>query len=146
MIIRAYTNTDVMSVLHLLQQNTPATFSPEELDDFQQYLAVEKEDYFVVKVNDQLVACGGINYFPIGGYARISWDMVHPGHQGKGIGKALLEFRLERIRKQGIQAVQVRTSQFAEAFYARAGFQTKEIIPDFWSLGYDLYDMWLHIE
>lgn len=146
MLIRTYTNTDSPFVLQLLQLNTPVAFAPEELADFQHYLSTEKEDYFVVELNDQLVTCGGINYFQKEGHARISWDMVHPEHQGKGIGKELLHYRLERIEQQGIQAVQVRTSQFAEAFYARAGFKTKEITPDYWSVGYDLYDMWLQFE
>jgi N-acetylglutamate synthase-like GNAT family acetyltransferase len=82
-----------------LRLNTPAYFAPSEENDFIDYLENEVEDYFVLEENGKIVGCGGINYWEHGTVARISWDIVHPDQQGKGIGKKLTLFRIEEIKK-----------------------------------------------
>ena len=90
----------------------------------------------------QIVGAGGINYFPDQGEARISWDLVHPGYHGKGIGRQLTQYRITKIREQpGIGLIIVRTTQLVCKFYEKLGFELKEIKKDFWAEGFDLYQM-----
>ncbi|WP_299820723.1 GNAT family N-acetyltransferase [uncultured Pontibacter sp.] len=140
--IRLYRPSDKEQLIALLRLNTPAYFAAEEEEDFKSYLDKEAEHYFVVEENCIIVGSGGINYLEEGTQARISWDIVHPAHQGKGIGRALTSFRLQEIQKNtAVQVIMVRTSQFVYKFYEKLGFELEKVEKDYWAKGYDLYQM-----
>ncbi len=140
--IRAYKPADKASLLQMLKQHIPEYFAPAELDDFAEYLEQHREDYFVVEEEGQILGAGGINYFPKENTARISWDLIHPNAQGKGIGKALTLHRIDHIKGQGkFHTIEVRTSQLAFGFYEKCGFELEKVEKDFWAKGYDLYQM-----
>lgn len=140
--IRRYTPHDKTALLELIQLNIPQYFDPAEADDFSKYLDEEVEDYFVVEDQGIIIGAGGINYFPAKRLARISWDIIHPDAQGKGIGAALTQHRIEHILKNpGMDHIVVRTSQLAYGFYQKQGFELEKIEKDFWAEGYDLYQM-----
>lgn len=146
-LIRAYTPADQPALLELMKRLVPNYFAPEEIADFQHYLNHERDDYFVLIVDDRVVACGGINYGVDGaGTARLSWDMVHPELQGRGLGQYLTNYRLSVCRQKQIQKVIVRTSQHAHVFYQKLGFTCREVHPDYWARGYDMYWMELNLE
>lgn len=143
--IRPYTVSDKSAVMNLLRLNTPAFFAPAEEKDFEQYLEIELEDYFVVVENENIVGSGGINYFFDQKTARISWDMISPQFHGKGIGKQLVENRLQLLLKNPeIDFIVVRTSQHTFQFYEKMGFEIKQVVKDFWAEGFDLYEMTLN--
>lgn len=138
--IRPYKDTDKEKLLHLIRLNTPQYFDPTEENDFSTYLDDELETYFVVEDEGEIIGCGGINYFPDEHTARISWDMIHPESQGRGVGKKLTLHRIEEIKKQkDIRTIVVRTTQLVYPFYEKAGFKLEKIEKDFWAPGYDLY-------
>jgi ribosomal protein S18 acetylase RimI-like enzyme/SAM-dependent methyltransferase len=140
--IRPYHPTDRAALLALLQLHIPRYFAPAEADDFASYLDRELEDYFVFEADGQILGAGGINYFWEEKTARLSWDIVHPGHQGQGIGKALALHRLGIIRSHpGIEQIVVRTTQLAHAFYHQLGFVLEKMEKDYWAPGFDLYQM-----
>jgi ribosomal-protein-alanine N-acetyltransferase len=139
-LIREYQNQDKSRLEHLMLLNVPQYFDRSEVDDFMRYLEEERESYWVVEVDSQVVACGGVN-FPDLKTGRISWDLVHPDFQGKGIGRLLLNFRLKFLKESACDRVEVRTSQFTEGFYQKNGFHTVFTKPNYWSEGYDLYHM-----
>lgn len=140
--IRTYQSTDQIALLHLLQLNIPTYFHPSEQKDFEVYLTELREDYFVVEQEGCIIGSGGINYFREEHIARISWDVLHPDWQGKGIGSQLLKHRLSHIQQQSdIQEVIVRTSQLAYLFYEKFGFQLIKKTPNFWAKDFDLYEM-----
>ena len=142
MTIRPFKTEDTDEVLHLFDVNTPAFFAPEERDDLIFYLKNEVEDYFVLRVNAIIVACGGFNNGPEAFEKRISWDLVHPDHQGKGYGGELLKFRIQQIQSdENIQLITVRTSQLVYKFYEKHHFLLQEVVKDYWADGYDLYLM-----
>ena len=144
--IRPYAAKDKPETIALLRQNTPAYFDPSEEADFNHYLDVEREDYFVYEEEGRIVGAGGINYFPKEKTARISWDMVDPAMQGKGIGKKLTQFRIDHILKDPrIAFIVVRTSQLAYAFYEKMGFEVVSIEQDYWAKNYHLYQMQMPI-
>ena len=140
--IRSYSIEDKVKVLGLLRSNTPEYFDPSEEADFEYYLDHEVEDYFVFEDDEEIIGAGGINYFPEERLARISWDMIHPLHHGKGIGKTLTQHRIGLLsRKDDVDAVVVRRSQLVHKFYVKAGFQLEKVVKDFWAKDYDLYQM-----
>ena len=87
--IRAYSITDKPKIIELLRKNTPEYFDSSEEKDLNNYLENEVEEYFVYEINSEIIGAGGINYFSEEKIARISWDMIAPNSQGKGIGKVL---------------------------------------------------------
>lgn len=140
--IRNYNPSDKDKIITLLRLNTPQFFSPAEEADLLEYLGQHATDYYVAAEDNNILGCGGINLTPDGNTARISWDIVHPNYQGKGIGSALTKFRLQKIKEmEGIKTITVRTSQMAYQYYAKFGFTLKEIIKDYWADGFDLYSM-----
>jgi ribosomal protein S18 acetylase RimI-like enzyme len=140
--IRPYHPTDRPALLALLQLHIPRYFAPSEAEDFAHYLDRQVEDYFVDEADGQILGAGGINYFWAEKTARLSWDIVHPSHQGQGIGKALALHRLDIIRSHpGIEQIVVRTTQLAQAFYHRLGFVLEKTEKDFWAPGFDLFQM-----
>ena len=144
--IRRYEEDDLDAVLSVFRQNVPAFFAPGEESDLIDYLREEKEDYFVVVINDKIVGCGGVNYFSDEQQARISWDFFDLHFQGKGLGKTLLEFRISHIRQQAsYQKIVVRTSQLAQQFYAKFGFEVQYTKADYWAEGLHLFYMELRL-
>lgn len=134
--------SDKPPLLALMNLNTPRYFAASEATDFADYLEYRVEAYFVVEEAQSIVGGGGINYFPEEATARMSWDMIHPDYQGKGIGRSLILHRIDEIKKNpSIRAIAVRTTQLTYRFYEKMGFELERTEQDFWARGYDLYQM-----
>jgi [ribosomal protein S18]-alanine N-acetyltransferase len=109
-------------------------------------MAAEKT-YFVFEEEGKILGCGGINYFIDKGEARLSWDMVHPEFQGKGIGKQLTLYRVELLKKDPrINIIVVRTTQLVYNFYEKSGFSIEKTEKDYWARGFVLYQMKMKIK
>ena len=144
--IREYSSEDKEHLLSLIRLNTPEYFDSSEEADLIFYLDNEVEDYFVVEENETIVGCGGINYSEEENAAVISWDIIHPDHQGKGIGRKLLEFRINHVKEySNYKTIVVRTSQLTDKFYEKLGFKLEFVKKDYWAKGYDLYQMKLEL-
>jgi ribosomal-protein-alanine N-acetyltransferase len=140
--IRAYSKTDKPDVLELLKLNTPEFFSEEEEKDLVYYLENEIEQYFVVEHDQTIIGCGGINFAENHTVGKISWDILHPEYQGKGVGSLLLNHRIEILKSiKSIETISVRTSQLVYKFYEKLGFELIEVTKDYWAKGFDLYGM-----
>ncbi|WP_378183810.1 GNAT family N-acetyltransferase [Aquimarina sp. SS2-1] len=140
--IRRYISQDKEAVIELLNLNIPKFFDRSEKEDFQKYLETEIEDYYIVEEENEIIGAGGINYAARDKTAIISWDVIKPSAQGKGIGKKLTEHRIKHINKKDeIDLIIVRTSQFTFKFYEKMGFELVKIQKDYWAKGFDLYFM-----
>ncbi|HUH29334.1 GNAT family N-acetyltransferase [Gelidibacter sp.] len=140
--IRRYSHKDKIKVIDLFRRNTPKYFDPSEEFDLENYLLRELEDYFVFEKNSEIIGAGGINYFPEEKLARISWDMIEPNSQGKGIGRELIQYRMNLLSKNhAVEIVMVRTSQHAYKFYEKVGFELEKVERDFWARNFHLYQM-----
>jgi len=146
--IRAYNKDDNRDLIELLRLNTPKFFDPSEEKDFIEYLERHSENYFVILDSQTIVGAGGINYgFDNGETARISWDIIHPDKQGKGLGTKLTNFRINEIKRNlKIKKIVVRTTQLVHVFYKKVGFQLEKIEKDYWAQGFDLYQMVIEIK
>ncbi len=142
MLVRKYNDSDRLRVLELFRSNTPQFFSPSEEKDLIFYLDNHAEDFYVLKVDNKIVCCGGFNLSEDPEVVRISWDIVDPNYHGKGFGSELTIFRLEKMSEiPGVKILSVRTSQMAYKFYEKFGFELKEKVKDFWAPGFDMYRM-----
>jgi ribosomal-protein-alanine N-acetyltransferase len=140
--IRPYSQSDQPTLVDLLRLNTPKYFALEEEAEFISYLAHEIEQYFVAELDNEIVGCGGINLVENETVGRISWDIMHPKSQGKGIGSQLLQHRIRVLKSNHtVKQIVVRTSQHVYPFYEKNGFELKEIKKDYWADGFDLYLM-----
>lgn len=138
--IREYSKEDKSRLLEIVKQNIPKCFAESELADYDNYLDHETEKYYVICEEEKIIGAGGINFE--GFSAIISWDVIDPAYQAKGIGKKLLEYRISVIKStRNIENIFVRTSQKTYRFYAKNGFQLKKVIKDYWADGFDLYYM-----
>ena len=140
--IREYEPKDKNEVINLIRLNTPEYFSVEEEDDLNKYLETERELYYVLLYEQKIVGCGGINFADNNTTGKISWDILHPDYQGKSLGTKLLKHRIDKLNSiEGIQKITVRTSQVAYKFYEKQGFELFEIKKDYWTEGFDMYNM-----
>jgi len=140
--IRAYIASDETALLQMLQLNIPAYFAESEINDLKEYLNTVVEKYFVVELNNRIVGAGGINLLDNYREGRISWDFINPEYHGRGIGKELLNYRLQILKSiESIKIISVRTSQFVYKFYEKNGFVIKEKANDYWAKGFDMYLM-----
>ena len=142
MTIRNYQTADNEQIIELLQLNTPKYFSVDEEKDLVDYLANHASNYYVVEIEGKLVGCGGFNLSNEGKLARISWDIIHPLSQGKGVGIALTIYRIEKIKEiKTVETLSVRTSQLVYKFYQKFGLKITENVKDHWGAGLDLYTL-----
>jgi ribosomal protein S18 acetylase RimI-like enzyme len=147
MTIRPYSAADKENVLHLLRLNTPQYFAPSEEADLVYYLENHADNYLVVEADGALLGCGGFNFSDDRNVGKISWDIFHPDHQGKGLGSALTRYRIERLKEyDSVRVISVRTSQVAYQFYEKFGFRLREVVKDYWAEGFDLYRMEFPVE
>lgn len=144
--IRPYTNSDKEKLVELLRLNTPEFFAVAEEKDFIEYLEHHSQNYFVVEDSGTIIGSGGFNWFDGGKTARISWDIMHPDFQGKGIGKELTLYRINQIKENpAVSLIVVRTTQLVYKFYEKIGFKLEKTEKDFWAKGFDLYQMTLDV-
>lgn len=144
--IRNYKKKDKDSILQLIDINTPKYFALEEKKDLVYYLDNELEDYFVIEQSGQVIGCGGVNYEDDFKTGIISWDIIHSNFQGRGIGRQLLNHRIDLLRsKKTVNKIVVRTSQLTDKFYEKSGFHLQDVKKDYWAEGFDLYYMVLTI-
>lgn len=140
--IRPYKSSDKTALLNLIDLNTPKYFAIAEKADFENYLENERELYFVITSESEIIGCGGINFEEEKSTGIISWDIIHPDYQGKSYGKQLLNHRLDILKQmKSTQRIIVRTSQETNLFYEKTGFQLKKIVPNYWAEGFHLYLM-----
>lgn len=141
-IIRKYKPEDKEALVKIMHNNVPKYFAETEVDDYEEYLDEEIEEYFVATIDENIIAAGGINYDRPRQLAKISWDLVDIPYHHQGVGTLLLEHRFQVIaNKKDIKSIIVRTSQHAFGFYEKKGFKLLERHKDYWAKGFDMYKM-----
>jgi ribosomal protein S18 acetylase RimI-like enzyme len=73
---------------------------------------------------------------------NLYWIAVHPDHQGRGLGKALMREAEKLIRETGGTRIYIDTSYKAQyedtrAFYLSLGYELDALLKDFYSPGDD---------
>jgi predicted N-acetyltransferase YhbS len=82
--------------------NEPGRF-PEVEPSFETSLKKASSYTLVAEKEGRIVACGRLSYFLPQGFVRRNWailsfGLVHPEHQGRGLGTALVLARLALLK------------------------------------------------
>ncbi|HEX2080597.1 MAG TPA: GNAT family N-acetyltransferase [Longimicrobium sp.] len=141
--VREYTRADRDACLAVFDSNVPAYFVAAEREAFAAFLDGLPGPYLVVEDGaGAIVGCGGYAIAPETRTADLCWGMVARGRHGTGLGRLLLDARLDGIRADPrVDAVALNTSQHTRGFYERRGFVTERVVPDGFAPGLDRCDM-----
>ena len=141
--VRDYTTADRDACLAVFDSNAPGFFVPAEREEFAAFLDALPGPYLVVEDEaGRVLGCGGYAVTPGTTTADLCWGMVRCERHGTGLGRLLLEARLERVRSDAlVDAVALNTSQHTRGFYERLGFRTERVTPDGFAPGLDRCDM-----
>lgn len=148
-----YTAEDLNSVLSIFESNIGEWFAEGERDDLVKMLENHLElneapnrhgwisIYHVGRLEGRIVAAGG--FIAKDELSDISWGMVHAELRGTGLGRELLEYRLDLIRSRfpRVRSVLSQTSPAAAGFFARFGFITRYQQAKYWGEEIDLVGM-----
>ncbi len=95
---------------------SPAALRGQMVDEHHQFLIVEREEE----------AIGFASWSATGepGLYKLHKLYVLPGRQGKGLGRALLQFIVDSIRPEGATSLRLNVNRYNKArqFYERMGF------------------------
>ncbi len=128
--IRPYCESDRQACLDILGENTPEFFVPGDRDSLGEFLANLPGPYFVGEEHGTVVACGGWATESADAVV-LTWGMVRRALHRRGIGRALLRFRLASIKKNtSANVARLRTVQLVRGFFAREGFEVVAVVPD----------------
>lgn len=151
--IRKYQKEDRVACIAIFNSNLPKYFDPSELADFETWLdghdqgvlayqSTSIEPYFVLINNNQILACGGYYLARDASKANLCWGMVDGAFHKKGLGRHLLEFRLQDISsKYPDYPIQMDTSQHTLPFFEKLGFVVVKITENGYGQGLHRYDM-----
>lgn len=110
---------------------SPASLRKQMMEDRHQFLIAEQDEEAIgfaswgVAVGS--VAVGGValgDVLPEPGVYKLHKLYVLPGQQGKGLGRALLQYIFEAIRPEGARILRLNVNRYNKArqFYERMGF------------------------
>ncbi|MGH1335341.1 MAG: GNAT family N-acetyltransferase [Aureispira sp.] len=143
--ITLYTPAHQDACMALFDSNCPHYFSTEERQPFLDWLQTEEAlggRYFVLSIDNKILAAGGYFPRPEQKQTGLSWGMVHQDHHKKGFGTILTTFRLQAIAKEFPNwPCAINTSQHTKAFYERHGFVIKSMVLN--AFGEGLHDCWM---
>ena len=146
-VLRPYGAGDRAACLRVFESNVPRFFRDEERRGFETFLDALPGPYFVlVDEEGAVLGCGGYALRAGSGVADLCWGMVVGDQQGKGLGRALTEMRLERARAdRTVRTVALETSQHTVGFYERMGFRATSTEPDGYAPGLDRVKMEMEV-
>lgn len=146
--LRNFSQSDIAGCCAVFLSNVPKFFRSEELPEFQNYLENFAEgDYWVVEdASKNIVACGGIR-IKQDGDGSLCFGMVRADLHKRGIGSALLAFRINELLKfEKLRKIRLDTSQYNPGFFSRFGFKQTEVQQDYYGAGLHRHDMELNLE
>lgn len=144
--ITDYKDSYKNSCIEIFESNLPVFFADDEKALFIEYLdKFAGENYYVVKKDGNIIACGGIYFDEKTNSGGLAWGMVHADFQGRGIGRKFTTYRIDLLKTAYPGSkYEIETSQHTTAFYRKLGFVTDEIIIDGFARGFDKYNMSIH--
>ncbi len=147
-VIRPARESDRAPLLSLLERT--GMFTPEELDVAMELIDAwlykpEQKDYIVHTAEADGRVAGYVCYGPTPateGTFDLYWIAVAPDLQGRGIGRALLDFTENAVRSAGGRLLVIETSSVdryspTRSFYEGRGYGVEARIKDFYRPGDD---------
>jgi len=114
---------------------------------YQDSLKVETNFAFVAEEDTEIVGIANGRLVGESGLAILGWIGVHPNHQNKGIGKALLEKVIEHFRTEGCHKITLYTLPVlipAVNLYLKHGFVPEAYLhKEWWKVDFIKMSKWL---
>ncbi|CAN7665539.1 GNAT family N-acetyltransferase [Acidovorax sp. LjRoot117] len=135
--VRLLQPEDIAQCEQIYLLNEPLHFPAGFYPMFAQWLRDGKVLIVVIEQDNAVVAVGGMTADPVEGqqFVTLSFGMVHPAHQQKGLGTLLLLSRMALLRQNATPAqVHITTVGGSETFYGRFGFayqDSQQATPDY---------------
>lgn len=125
--IRPYGSDDLEGCREIYQLNDEGRFPPDHLAPFEENLTDPETLSVVLEADGIIVGTGGVSvseYSDELDIAIISYGMIHPAHQGKGLGVLLLAFRLSLLDplRYAWSVLMTSAGNGTAAFFEKMGF------------------------
>ena len=145
--VQPYAAGALDACLDIFESNVPEFFRRDERAEYVAFLENLPGPYFMVlDASGAVVGCGGYAIGGGSGTGDLCWGMVRRDRQGTGVGRALTELRIDRIREDDrVNTIALSTSQHTSGFYEHLGFRTVRVKPDGYAAGLDRIDMRLEL-
>jgi len=106
----------------------PQGWQTRQASDIEAFLDAEGDRVWVAIKEGVVWGWVGIRFHPEDRMGEIYILAVHPDHQGRGVGKSLIDFALDRMRAAGMAIAMVETGDdpghsASRAAYERSGFE-----------------------
>jgi [ribosomal protein S18]-alanine N-acetyltransferase len=131
----------------IFDSNVPDFVAPEEKQDLLFFLEKETQDlsYYILFSEGEALGMCGYHIDKDKNEAILCWGLLHRKAHSRKLGSAMLQFRIEEIRKISSSAkIICRTSHVTEGFFAKFGFKTIEKKENYWGEGLHLRKMVLN--
>jgi ribosomal protein S18 acetylase RimI-like enzyme len=140
--IRPFQISDKDQLVEVFKLNIPRYFDPKEVNDYAGYLDKHGDTYLTIEHENKIVGGTGYIIHPNEGSGHITWIFFHPAYAGQGLGKEAVEYCMNIYKNDpAVVKLVVRTSQFANRFFEKFGYQLIKTEKDYWGQGLDLYLM-----
>jgi N-acetylglutamate synthase-like GNAT family acetyltransferase len=120
---RRFSPQDLPRCLELYALNEPGRFPKGVLPQYESSLTRGSSYHLVTEEDGQVIASGGLSYYNRQDVVVLCFGLVHPNHQSRGIGTALLLARLALLKANGLSYhVFIGAVEPSFGFYCRFGF------------------------
>ena len=99
------------------------------LSDLQLYHRLQPDGWFAAFESGRLVGTVGAVRYPT--FAHVGFMAVHPEYQHQGLGRRLMEFILEDLRKHAVPMVTLDASKSGHPLYLKLGFTERGLVNTF---------------
>ena len=121
---RRFETKDLPQCVELYSLNEPGRFPVGVAEQYHQSLVDGRSYHLVTEVDGQIVASGGVSYSAREDRVVLSFGLVHPDHQGQGLGTSLLLARLALLKPGRLYYhVFIFAVEGSFGFYRRFGFK-----------------------
>jgi amino-acid N-acetyltransferase len=123
--IRRVMKKDVRAVLQLIKSSVEHA---ELVKRTRADLLAQLDDYWVLEVDRQLVACAAVHFYPEARKAELACLYVAKAHEGQGYGRKLMAFAEQLCAKEGARHIFALSTQAFNYFSQKGGYV--EVSPD----------------
>lgn len=157
MTIRPYISSDKERCREIFFSNCPKFFHPDEIKGLENWLSFQdiaedkripaysnsKKDYFfVLEKDNRVIGYAGFYLYKDENRAHLTWGVVDAMYHGKGCGKILFNYRVQRARElDPDKKITLGTSQNTYKYFEKFGMKVNAITPNGYGYGFDKYDM-----
>ncbi len=128
------------SDLRTVEQLIRSSIESEELAPrSRESLESQLEDFFILEVDRNPIACVALHVYPEEGLGELACLYVHASHENRGIGQKMMHFVEAEARRKGLRRLLALSTQAFNFFRTKGGFEegTPDDLPPARRANYD---------